>query len=321
MTVLENFPIISQLTALTSDGLPNTDAPYECVSTSLLAGVMYLNGVKEMGGDFTPDYFKDQAYGEAYQGGTSAMKYVDVCAHFGVQLTCFTGNPGALVDRLHQEIARDHPCVVTVPDVYVPSSYNWTHVLACYGEAADTLTMLDPYIAKPITRSNVDWQHLLLENQIWILSKGDEDVIIDITMPAIAAHFSQIDADHWHCKATGKIIQYGILDWYRTCGAKPYGGFSILGLPKSNEQPLQGKAVRQFFERGVLVYDPEHRYGGPEGAGDVYLAQLYEPGSPGVDPAIADLEAQLAALKSQSDDPVLVASLQGKIAAAQKALA
>jgi len=314
--LLENFPMINQNTTITSDGIPNSDAPYECVATSLLAGVMWLDGVAQLGGEYTPDYFKDAAYGEAYQGGTAAIKYIDVCHHFGVMLTLFTGNPGALVDRLHQEIAQGHPCIVTVPDVYVPSSYNWSHVLACYGEAADTLTMLDPYIAKPITRSNTDWQHLLLDNQIWILSKGDEDVIIDLSMPVIAAHFEAVpgNASAWRCKATGKVIKDGMLDWYRSNGAKPYCGFSILGLPKSDEIPLQGKATQQFFERGVLAYDPENLYGKPEGSGDVYPLCLYDDG-PGTDPAIAQLQAQIAAFSTPPDT-----ALQAKIAAAIKDL-
>src|SRR5437879_5128802 len=126
--------MVSQLTTITEDGLPNKDAPFECVAASLCAGVMYLNGIKQIGGKYTPDYFKDQAYSEGYMGGTAAFKYVDLCKQLGVKLYPFNGNPGQLVTEIHKQLAQKHPVIVTVPDVYVPNSYGWTHVLCACGD-------------------------------------------------------------------------------------------------------------------------------------------------------------------------------------------
>ena len=57
---------------------------------------------------------------------------------------------------------------------------------------------------------------------------------------------------------------------------------------------LAGKGIRvQFFERGVVIYDPAHLVDNPPGAGPVYLLHLYN-GGPGTDPRIAQLQAALA---------------------------
>lgn len=312
--ILEHFPMVSQLSEITSDGKPSDNAQFDCVAASIGACILWYQGKQQWDERVNPDRLKDAVYGESYQGGTAAQAYTAICQKLGFTLTSYNGNPGAMVIEAHKQLREGHPVIFTEPDPYVSASLGWTHVCVFYGETANGLIALDPYIAKPISRTDAEWTSILQFNQIWILLRKEEDVILDISMPVIATHFSQIDADHWRCKATGKIIQFGILDWYRSNGAKPYGGFSILGLPKSNEQPLQGgKAVRQFYERGVAVYDPDNLYGKPEGSGDVYLLQLYD-GGPGTDPAIADLEAQIAT-------PALVASLQTKIANAQKALA
>jgi hypothetical protein len=44
MSVLENFPLISQLTQVTSDGRPNENAMLDYMATSVCAATMHLIG-------------------------------------------------------------------------------------------------------------------------------------------------------------------------------------------------------------------------------------------------------------------------------------
>ena len=177
MTMLSNFPMVNQNTAITEDGLPNKDAPFECVSASLLAAVMWLLGVSQVGGKYTPDYFKDQVYGESYMGGTAASAYIAFLAQqFGVRLYSFSANNWDLVAQAHKELQAGHPVVFTIPDTYVSASLNWSHVCVWYAEDTGYLTALDPYIGKPVRRTDDEWAKLLLDNQIWILERMSDEV-------------------------------------------------------------------------------------------------------------------------------------------------
>ncbi len=299
MPVLEGFVMVSQLTTITEDGLPNKDAPYECVAASLCAGAMYLNGIKQIGGKYTPDWFKDQAYGEDYMGGTAARNYIDVCKQLGVKLYPLNGNPGQLVKFIHDQLAQKHPVIVTVPDVYVPSSYGWTHVLCACGDSTGIITCLDPYIGKPLTRSDQEWINLLLDNEIWILQKEDEVLSIDLNTPGISNYFTLVNGDQWQCKQTQKIIHGAILAEYCRYGGAGLCGLTHLGLPVSGEIaiPNASPCVKQFFERGVLIWDPNHSIDNPPGADNVYTAHLY--GGQGEDPRVAEMKAQIDQLKQQ----------------------
>lgn len=339
MSVLSGFPMVSQLTTVTEDGLPNKDAPFECVAASLCAGCMWLNGVQHVGGEYTPDWFKDQAYSENYEGGTEARKYVEVCAHLGVKLYPVDGTPGQLVELAKQHLAAGHPVVFTEPDPYVDTSLpqyaGWSHVCVFYADNGQGLTAMDPYIARPVYRSYASWLNLLLFNELWILEKGEQDVTIDLNTPEVARYFELFDGagKQWKCRQTGKVIQYAILDYYRNNGAKPLCGLSSLGLPITNEIPLQGVAggvMKQHFERGVLCYDPQHKVDNPPLAGDVYPLHLYS--GPGQDPAIAELEQEIQKLNAQLAQPGVaqaqvealqkqVASLQGRLDAIKTVIA
>jgi hypothetical protein len=135
-----------------------------------------------------------------------------------------------------------------------------------------------------------------------------QEVEIVISIQNVAGWFTEADANHWVCKQTGKVIQFGILDTYKRYGNFGLCGLAYLGLPVSNEIPLDAKGnVKQHFERGVLFYDPAHVIDNPPGAGAVYAAHLYL--GAGQDPAIANLEAQLAAAQKLTGlDPAKVAN-------------
>lgn len=310
MAALDGFPMVSQLTAITSDGRPSENAPFDCVAASICAGVMWLHGVKEVNQDYNPDLFKDKAYGEnLHNEGTAAAAYVPYCKSLGIDLWVFKGIPGVLVREAHQQIQAGHPVIFTEPDPYVSASLGWSHVCVFYSEEPGYLVAMDPYIARPVRRTDQEWTQLLLDNEIWILEKGEAmPAPLDLSQPAVAQHFSAKDAGTWLCTQTGKIIYGEILAYYRTCGATAMHGLLDLGLPVSNEiADGPGGITRQHFERGVLRYDPEHKMDNPPGAGHVYPAHLYS-GS-GQDPAIAKLQAQITTLQSQPAAPQLQAAL------------
>jgi hypothetical protein len=335
---LPNFVPVSQNSKVTEDDLPNSDAAYECVSASLLMAVMQQLEITAEGGTFTCDYFKDEVYGEAYQGGTSAIKYVPLVASLGCTLAPINGTPGQLVSAIHNALDKGIPVIVTIPDTYVPASYGWTHVCCCYADSASTITMLDPFpVPHGVSRTYDDsqWIDLLQDNQIWTVEKlqkvEEEIVIIAITDPEVARYFelANTDGSQWRCRSTGKIIQFGLLDAYRAYGNSALCGLTYLGLPQSNEIPLTGipGAVKQYFERGTLIYDPAHKNDDPPGASAVYPAHLYT--GPAQDPRVAQiapLQGQLAALQAQiaqaqAGNPALQQQLDAANAKALKAIA
>ena len=120
-----------------------------------------------------------------------------------------------------------------------------------------------------------------------------ETMAIDINSPGVAEHFTEVNANHWTCKSNSKVLQMGILDFY-----KAQGGLQRLGLPVSNEIALDASGnTRQHFERGALLYDPQHKYDNPPGSGSVYYAHIYT--GPCWTAVTADLNAQITTLTSQ----------------------
>jgi hypothetical protein len=291
LSTLNGFPFVSQLTTVTGDGRPSENAQYDCVAASIDAACRYLLNQPE-NSIFNPDNFKDKAYGETWENnGTAAGNYVEFCKSLGINLYPFNGTPGLLVQHIHEQLAQYHPCIVTVPDIYVPSSYGWTHVLCMFAGSPGYLTALDPWPGKPTTKSDAEWLQLLLDNEIWIVEK----TMIDINTPGVSNFFEPDPAGGWKCKQTGKNIHGEILATYQGFGNNALCGLTWWGLPVSNEIPLPGSkhgAVKQHFEDVVAFFDPGHEFDQRPGATDarVYLAHIYS--GYGQDPKIAELEAQ-----------------------------
>ncbi len=311
MTVLQGFIMVPERTPITSDGHPSENAGLNCVPASLCAGAMYLNGISQTGGKYTPDSFKDAVYGQGYVGGTSAVKFVDYCALLGIRLYALNGNGTELVQHAHEHLRAGHPVVFTEPNPYGNPDY--THVCVFFGESSGYLTCMDPWIAQAITRRDAEWATILLDNQIWI----EERLMIDLNNPVVAGYFSLQSNGWWlstHTKTSSgqPIYIHGeILTHYRACGETVLRGLEVLGLPVSNEVPEQGfpGCTRQYFERGVLRFDPNHAIDGPPAAGRVYHAHLYSGSAQ--DPKIAELEAELAAAKQPAGiDKEVVANFQ-----------
>ncbi len=285
MSELQDFPMLSQL----SD-IHEKNAAFDCVPTSLAAALSYLTGKPYDGGAI-----KDAVYGVGYTGATAAIEYVAYCKAQGVVLASMSGlDPAAMTAQAHAQLALGRPVVFTEVDPYVPASYGWTHVCVWYADNGDELTALDPYIGKPVTKTDQEWQAVLRENQLWILYLEEQnDMAITINSPNVATYFVETAPDRWHCKQTGFDVAYAMLAYY-----KATNGLETLGLPKSNEVPIElvnpplfakdaGHGITvQYYERGCLVYDPAHMLDTPPGAGDVYRAHLYTPGAVGTDPRL-----------------------------------
>lgn len=278
MTTLLNFPHIDQLNSPTLDGRPDENREFNCVPSSICAGLRYLTADNS----FEPDQLKDAAYGESLaNSGTAASAYVDFCAQHGAKLYPINGTPSELISAAHQHLALGHPVIFTEPDPYCTpyqrDTLGWTHVCVFYkDDPSGTLTAMDPFGqgGHDVTNSDAVWEGLLRYNQIWIMEK--EDMTINITDPVVAPYFTAVSDAQWHCKQTGFDVKLGMLNFYRSYGQNAYCGLTYLGLPKSNEIPVQGHpgVVKQEFERAWLVYDPSHTIDNPPGSGDVYPMHL-----------------------------------------------
>lgn len=281
MPELANFPMISQ-----RDGDANAAA--DCVPASLAACLEWLTGQK-----FSASEVKDAVYGAGYVGGTAAIQYVAYCASHGVKLAPVDGDGAQLVAALHSTIAAQHPALITEPSTLS----GWTHVCAAYKSDAGSITVMDPWLDAPVTKSDDYWAGRLEFHQIWVLEL-ENDMAIDINSPGVKNYFTETDPNHWQCK-NGHTLQYGVLGYY-----KRNNGLLTLGLPLSSEVALdQAPATRQFFERGCLVYDPQRHYDNPPGSGDVYAAHVYDLDASttalGQDPYIGKLLAMIQQLQAQ----------------------
>lgn len=297
MVALNGFPLVSQLTNVSWDG-SSPNQQFDCVPACLCAGAMYLHGIKQVDTQWNPDKFLDAAYPEGYKGGTDAANYVKFCASLDVHLFSVNGDATQQVQEIHNYLAKSSPVVMTILDPYVPANYGWTHAVVAFADSTGEITVLDPYIAKAVTHSDAEWEGLIRGNVLWIMELAE--MIIDLNTPGVANYFTLVNGDQWQCKQTGKIIHGAILAEYCRYGNAGLCGLTFLGLPLSNEQaiPNASPCVKQFFERGVLVYDPApHKLDNPPGAGNVYTAHLYS--GIGQDPAISTLQKQVANLQSQ----------------------
>ena len=293
MSVLANFPMISQ-----RDGDANQD--YDCVPASIAAAMQWLTGQKH-----TAREIKDAVYKPDFVGGTAAIAYVDYCAARGVILAPVNGDGHALVAALHSALANQHPALITESDPYASG---WTHVCVAYRDNANSITVLDPWIDQPVTKSDAEWASQLLDNQIWTLEKAM------LVINEVSRYFTDLGNDVWKCE-NGHLLGHGILGYYCRTGSAPLFGLTLFGLPKTNEIGVPGHpgVVLQVFERGVLVYDPGHVLDNPPGSSDVYtmhidsgpgLAQLagFLPApTPQTSPNIAAIISELQALQTATD--------------------
>jgi N-acetyl-anhydromuramyl-L-alanine amidase AmpD len=165
---------------------------------------------------------------------------------------------------------------------------------ARHGDAAGGIIghfELDP-LSRARCPGNYPWSDL------WaFLAEGG--FMLDIK--AASNFFVDLGNNVWRCPKTGYVIGHGILDFYRRIGGGALFGLTYLGLPLSNEIPIEGYSgvVLQRFERGVVCWDPDHLVDHPPGSGPAYLMHLDS--GPGQDPRIARLQQEIASLQQELD--------------------
>jgi N-acetylmuramoyl-L-alanine amidase len=158
-------------------------------------------------------------------------------------------------------------------------------------------------------------------NALWAFLQ--EHAMIDIGSPGIAKYFQIAASSRWQCKSNGYLIGGEILKYYQTVGESESCGLSLLGLPKSNEIP-GGKpgTVKQLFERGIVLFDPDHTIDKPPTALKCYLQNIesFYPLPTQVqvkDLRIADLEKTLASdALMLKDEQTQIALLKAQLTAA-----
>jgi len=259
---LENFPMVSQL-----DSDPN--AQFDCVAGSIAAALQWLNGRR-----YTASEVKDAVYGRSYVGDTDPANYVGYCASQGVKLAPINGTGVALVQDIRDALDNQFPVLITEPDPYMPGTSE-THVCVAYACDDTSITVMDPYIARPVTKTDHLWAAQLQYNQIWTLQSKDQRNtahILQLTDPW-GQYFQQTATSptRWHCAKTGHDIIGAILAFYRRIGGAPR-------LPVSGEKYDVPNVVYQEFESGILVYDPQKVLDAPGVSFEpVYMLKLGTP--------------------------------------------
>lgn len=140
-------------------------------------------------------------------------------------------------------------------------------------------------------------------DDLWkYLQQGDANVL-DISQ-ASQYFIETVKDQRWHCKSTGFDVAGAILNYYRTCTQVGLNGLSQYGLPVGPELALTTVkgAVFQRFERGIVVYDPQHADDSVPGiAGPCYPGHLdrYALPTPGrVSAVVGDLQTIQAAISN-----------------------
>jgi len=162
---------------------------------------------------------------------------------------------------------------------------------------------LQPFNRQRCPGPNFPWDELMN-----YLTGEDTSMTISLSTPGVDGFFTG-NTDIWTCKQNGFLLGHAILAFYQKFGGDALCGLTYLGIPIGNEQPI-AKCVYQRFERGVLIYDPNHTIDNPPQSGSVYLAHLTS--GVGQDPRIAILQAQLDA----NQQAQIIQSLDAKIASA-----
>ncbi|MGZ3640315.1 MAG: C39 family peptidase, partial [Ktedonobacterales bacterium] len=250
---LPHFPLIDQRHESTVDGYPDENANWNCVPASLAAGLTYLTGKQ-----FDGDQLKDAVYGQGYRGAQAARTYVAYCARQGLALAPYdTGDSAALVARIHTELQRGHPVVLTMPsqwgippaDPLHPSGS--THVGIACGYGPGMLRVMNPWGGFWHDGTDVYWRARLCYGEIWILSKT-QGATSNMAVPA-----GWKDDGATITAPNGHVVRLGFAKYIR---AHPWADDD---QPLEDEQAVAqilhedarwGKGARQLFVRSGLFW-------------------------------------------------------------------
>jgi len=225
--------------------------------------------------------------GEAYTGGMDIRAFIPWAKAHGVSLQAFSGSHDAQVAEAHRQIQAGNPVIFTGFDPY-DSDPNVTHVYTWHKEVAGGLVALDPFgprdgtllSGKDLQMSDADWANYLRAGECWIVTKGDSMQLYSEQSHDFNNWYTAVDASHWQCKRTGKIVQFGIKAFYRQLSIDGQS-LPLPGLPLTDEIYVtlpKGKVVLQVYERAAIAYDQNHIKDNQPGlVGAAYLVHLNDP--------------------------------------------
>src|SRR6266550_8875972 len=177
IVTLVDFPYKNQNSTVLQSGEIDPNHSFDCVPTSIAAGMQYLTGQPFEGG-----ILKEIIYGAGKRGGQDAHDFIQYCSHWNINLYPVNGSPTHLIDMARTHLQAGHPLLFTIDDPYVntslPQYAGWTHVIAMYGENPGYLLAMDPFIAKTVMKTDAAWQRDMRNNQIWVLERIDKPVAI-----------------------------------------------------------------------------------------------------------------------------------------------
>lgn len=188
MTVL-NVPYINQLTEGTLDGQPNENSRWNCVVDSTCMALEY-----ETGKSYNGDAVKDLIYGQGYQGGQAAIRYVEYCHQQGVKLYAYNSQGAnlaarqwSLVREIHTLVDAGHPVMATIPSQWgIPQADpehpdGTTHVILFNETYAGGLAARNPWNLPRHAGDDQYWHDRLCYAQVWIFAK--EGTISPVGVP------------------------------------------------------------------------------------------------------------------------------------------
>ncbi len=280
---LANFPLVNQRTMVTFDGRPSENEDYNCVVANLVACIFYFH--PEYIGNLSPDAAKDAVLGEAYKGGMDIGDFISWVQAHGVTMQAFVGSHASQVAEGHRQIQAGNPVICTGFDPY-SSDPNDTHVYTWHKEVAGGLVALDPFglrddtllSGKDLSMSDAAWADYLRAGECWIVTKGVPMLQYTEHARDFSTWYTAVDANHWKCKQTGQIVQFGIKAFYQQLSLDGQS-LPLPGLPLTNEVYVKiptGQIILQVYERAGIVYDQNHLKDKPPGMGAAYLVKLQD---------------------------------------------
>src|SRR6266480_1325265 len=280
---LTSFPLVNQRTFVTFDGRPSENEDYNFVVSNLVACIFYFH--PEYIGKLSPDAAKDAVLGEAYHGGMDIRKFIPWAKAHGVDVQPFADSHTSQVAEGHRQVQAGNPVIITGFDPY-SSDPNNTHIYTWFKEVAGGLVALDPFGPRDgsllsghsKTMSDANWADYLRAGECWIVTQGGSMLQYSEHSSDFSKWYTAIDANHWKCKQTGKIVQFGIKAFYQGLSLNGQS-LPLPGLPLTDEVTVKlptGQIVIQVYERAGIVYDPNHLKDIQPGMGSTYLVHLQD---------------------------------------------
>jgi hypothetical protein len=173
--MLVSAPLVNQLTTATNDGQPSENARADCVAAACDSAAQALGRAAAD----TPDWWKDQAYGQGYTGATDPMHYAGVFTGLGLDISQVTAGSGAqLVQAIRDHLAERLPILGAIPSEWgldysgqdMAQYAGPTHEVCFCDDAGGALTAMNPWGGFYQTQPYAWWAERLVYgrvNPIW----------------------------------------------------------------------------------------------------------------------------------------------------------